>query len=103
MTDLLPSTLKRSAETWLLPAIILLTLAVFSPVLGNGFINYDDPAFVTFNPMVQNGVTLEWIRQAFLAAHESNWIPLTWISHMVDVQLFGLNPAGHHFVNLLLH
>jgi len=78
-------------------------MAVFSPVLMHDFVNFDDPGFVYANPYVQAGLTLDGIRWAFVTAHEANWIPLTWISHMLDVQLFGLKPAGHHAVNVLFH
>ena len=95
--------LTEKLASYLLPAIILLTLAVFSPVIGNDFVNYDDPPFVLVNPNIQHGLTLEAIRWAFTTGLEANWIPLSWLSHMLDVQLFGLNPAGHHGVSLLLH
>lgn len=88
-------------DAYLLPAIVLLTLAVFSPALWHDFINYDDDVFVYANPNIQSGLTLDAIRWAFTYAYD--WIPLTWISHMLDVQLFGMNPAGHHLVNVLLH
>ena len=85
---------------------VCLTLAVFltlSPVLENGFTGYDDPDYVTQNSHVSTGVTLQNIAWAFRGAHASNWHPLTWISHQLDCAFFGLNPAGHHFINLLLH
>ena len=88
---------------WLLPAIILITLAVFSTVLGNDFVNLDDPFFVYANPKVRAGVTLDAIRWAFTENCGSNWVPLAMLSHMLDVQLFGMDPIGHHFVNLLFH
>jgi len=88
---------------YLFPLIFLLTLAVFCPVLGHDFINYDDPAFIYANPYIQSGITWDAFRWAFTAGHEANWIPLSWLTHMLDVQLFGLNPAGHHAVNVLLH
>lgn len=67
------------------------------------FINFDDPDYVTNNPYVKNGLTWEGIRWAVTSGHAANWHPLTWLSHMLDVQLFGLNPYGHHLVNLLFH
>ncbi len=87
----------------LLPAIIFVTLAVFSPVLWHDFITFDDDSFVYENPYIASGLTLETIRWAFTSGHEANWIPLSMLSHAFDVQLFGLNPAGHHAFNLLLH
>ncbi|HEV2330380.1 MAG TPA: tetratricopeptide repeat protein [Verrucomicrobiae bacterium] len=83
--------------------LALLTLAVYLPVARHGFILYDDGDYVTENPMVRNGLTLAGIKWAFTTFHSANWHPITWLSHMVDCQLFGLNPAGPHCVNALLH
>src|SRR5689334_20472425 len=80
-----------------------LTLAAFWPVLHNGFVNYDDPEYVTDNPHVTTGLTAANVRWAFTAQHGGNWHPLTSISHMIDVQLFGLKSTWHHLVNLLFH
>ncbi len=99
-----PSTPRRGRLV--LPALILivLTLAAFLPVLGNGFINLDDDLSVTANPAVRAGITREGIRWAFTSlGYASNWHPLTWLSHQADVSLFGLDPAGHHLTSLLLH
>jgi tetratricopeptide (TPR) repeat protein len=79
------------------------TLAVYLPVLGLDFTNYDDPDYVTENPAVRAGLTGPGLAWAFSHFHSGNWHPLTWASHMLDCQLFGLNPAGHHFSNLLFH
>ncbi len=81
----------------------VLTLAAFFPVLGNGFVNYDDTAYVTENPQVLAGITPAGISWAFSEAHFANWHPVTWLSHMLDVQLFALNAGGHHLTSLLLH
>jgi protein O-mannosyl-transferase len=67
------------------------------------FINYDDPTYVTENIHIRNGVTTEAIRWVCTAGYAANWHPLTWMSHMLDVQLFGLNPRWHHLTNLLFH
>jgi tetratricopeptide (TPR) repeat protein len=83
--------------------LLALTAAVFWPVARNGFVPLDDPAYVTRNGMVRQGLTPATVRWAFTTFHASNWHPLTWLSHMVDVELFGLRPAGHHVVSLLLH
>jgi len=77
--------------------------ACFAPVLRNGFVGYDDPDYVTANPHVNTGLTLPNVAWAFTSAHASNWHPLTWISHQLDAQMFGLWPAGHHLTSLLLH
>ncbi len=80
------------------------TAAVYAPALRNGFVNLDDPDYVTRNPHVLAGLTGPGIRWAFGSSYpSSNWHPLTWISHMADVQLYGTNPAGHHFTSVLLH
>ena len=88
------------------PACILLLGLVawaFLPVLRNGFINFDDPEYVTANPHVQGGLTWENIRWALTTLYFGLWQPLTWVSHMVDCQCFGLRPGWHHLTNVLLH
>jgi Flp pilus assembly protein TadD len=80
------------------------TAAVYAPAMHNGFVNLDDPEYVTRNPHVLAGLTWADVRWALGSSYpSSNWHPLTWISHMLDVQLYGKNPAGHHFTNVLLH
>ena len=83
--------------------LTIATLVVFWQVSNCDFINYDDPNYVLNNDHIQNGITLEGIRWAFTTSHAENWHPLTWISHMLDVQVFGLKPQWHHLTNLLLH
>ena len=80
-----------------------LTLAVFWPVVHCGFINLDDPDYVTNNPHVLGGLTLENIGWAFRTGYRANWHPLTWLSHMADVELIGVRPGFHHLTNLLFH
>ena len=86
-------------------ALLLFALvgAVFGGALRNDFVNYDDQEYVLDNPMVNHGLTLKGIVWAFTHSYSSNWHPLTWISHMLDCQFFGLNPAGHHLTSLVLH
>ncbi|MGB9082737.1 MAG: tetratricopeptide repeat protein [Desulfuromonadaceae bacterium] len=95
------------AAKWLLPLALLLiatlTVAVYWPVLQNGFIDFDDEDYVTANMVVRQGVTFKGFIWAFTTFHAGNWHPLTWLSHMFDVQLFGLNPMGHHATSLLFH
>jgi tetratricopeptide (TPR) repeat protein len=95
------SALNRPGVVCLLLAVI--TLAVFWPVRRANFVSLDDPDYVTANPHVQQGLTRESVRWAFGAGYASNWHPLTWLSHMLDVELFGASPAGPHLVNLALH
>jgi len=87
----------------MLPLLAALVFAAFAPTLGNGFVGYDDPEYVTANPHVNTGLTLRNAAWALTVAHSSNWHPLTWISHALDCTLFGLNPAGHHGTSLVLH
>ena len=94
---------RRGQETILVLLLIAGTLALYNPATRNGFINYDDNSYITLNPQVQAGLTLDGMRWAFTTFDVSNWHPITWLSHMLDCQLFGLNPAGHHFVSILLH
>lgn len=94
---------KTTYQQYLLPQILLLTFFVYSPLLLCDFINFDDPALITDNPFVKAGLTLDGLRWAFTTGYVANWIPLSWISHMLDVQIFGMNPAGHHVVNILFH
>ena len=83
--------------------LIAATLAVYFPALRNGFVNYDDPRYIVDNSHIHSGFTWQSIRWAATAFYESNWHPLTWISHAADISLFHLNPAGHHAVNIALH
>jgi protein O-mannosyl-transferase len=84
-------------------ALIVATLATFWPVTRHSVVHYDDPMYVTENPHVTSGLTLEDLRWAMTTGYACNWHPVTWISHMLDVQLFGLRPGWHHFTSLLLH
>jgi protein O-mannosyl-transferase len=83
--------------------LVLIVLIAFEPLRHNDFISYDDIDYVTMNPHVQSGLTWQSIRWAFTTGFAANWHPLTWLSHMLDVELFGLNPVGHHIHSLLLH
>lgn len=85
-------------------ALALGTMAVYAPAMRNGFVNLDDPDYVTHNPHVLGGLTWADVHWALGSNYpSSNWHPLTWLSHMADVQVYGQNPAGHHFTNVLLH
>jgi len=83
--------------------LFLVTMGVFHQVENHQFVNYDDPAYITDNAHVQAGLSWEGVRWAFTAEDDANWFPLTWLSHMLDVELFGLNAGHHHLVSLLLH
>jgi protein O-mannosyl-transferase len=84
-------------------ALALVTAALYWPLRHHGFVNLDDGAYITTNPHVQAGLTGASVAWAFQIGYAAYWHPLTWLSHMLDCQLYGLNPAGHHFTNLLLH
>ena len=84
-------------------ALVLITLATYWRLLSSDFVNYDDNKYVTENHHVQAGLTFPGLRWAFDIGYASNWHPLTWLSHMLDCQLFGLDPRGHHLTNLLFH
>jgi len=95
--------MKVSSRLTISLVLALITLTAFWPVLHAGFLNYDDDEYVTDNPQVPAGLTIEGAKWAFTTPHSMNWHPLTWLSHMADVELFGLNPRGHHLINLLFH
>jgi len=102
MAPMATATSRRLVATLGL-ALLLVTAAVYSEVRDHEFVNYDDPAYVTDNARVRDGLTWDGVRWALGATHAANWHPLTWLSHMADVQLFGLDPGPHHLVNLLFH
>ena len=84
-------------------ALAALVVAAYSRVGGNGFVDFDDGAYVYDNPVVREGLSADGVAWAFTAAHSANWHPLTWLSHMLDVSVFGLDPGAHHWVSVLLH
>jgi tetratricopeptide (TPR) repeat protein len=83
--------------------LLLLVLLAFGRTIGHDFVNYDDNKYVYQNPHVTGGVTVEGIAWALTARHASNWHPVTWLSHMLDCQVYGLWAGGHHLTNVLLH
>ena len=83
--------------------LVGVVLIAYGAVWQFEFLNIDDDLYVTHNPHIQRGLSLDSVLWSMTAIEEANWHPLTWLSHMLDVQLFGLNPAGHHLTNLLLH
>ena len=96
--------LHLTPRTWAVAALlVLLTVAAYFPVHQFGFVQLDDPAYVTENPQVQRGLTVEGVQWAFTTGHAANWHPLTWLSHMLDVSLFGMTPGAHHVVNVVIH
>jgi protein O-mannosyl-transferase len=83
--------------------LVLLTVAAFAGVWQNGFVEVDDDEYVYTNAEVLSGLSLHGVCWAFTTFHAGNWHPLTWLSLQLDAELFGLNPAGYHITNLLLH
>jgi len=83
--------------------IAALTLAIYWQVLDYGFINFDDPTYVIENKHIRDGLTIEGVKWAFTSFYASNWHPLTWLSHMLDIEFFGMNPGMHHLSNITIH
>ncbi len=103
-----PGPASRTPNPYIVLAVcaglVVLTAIVFGATADHGFVNYDDEPYVLENPHVARGLTVEGLRWAFTQSHVSNWHPLTWLSHMADVELFGLtHPGGHHLTSVLLH
>src|SRR5262249_50401909 len=83
--------------------LIASTIAVYAPVWGYQFVEWDDPRYVSSNPIVLSGLNGSSIQWALTTSADANWFPLTWISLMFDAQLHGLHAGGYHITNLLLH
>ncbi|HZV80808.1 MAG TPA: tetratricopeptide repeat protein [Geobacteraceae bacterium] len=99
--------LTSDPARWRLPCALVLiavvTVFVYWPVLHNDFIDFDDDLYVTVNMTVRQGLSLKGFLWSLSTFHAGNWHPLTWWSHMLDVQLFDLKPMGHHATSLLIH
>ena len=91
------------AECLVITALVVLTAAVYGQVISHDFIQYDDPDYITGNPIVRGGLSWKGFLWAFTTVSAANWHPLTWVSHMLDVDLFGLKPGMHHLVNVFFH
>src|SRR2546426_425144 len=83
--------------------LVLMTAAVYSQVRHFDFVNYDDPDYVPGNSHVRAGLTAEGFAWAFRSFENANWFPVTWLSHMLDVQLYGLDSGSHHLTNVAIH
>src|SRR5688572_27854157 len=94
---------KSTRAPWFVAGLIVITLAVFANVRTFDFVSYDDPWYITSNPNVTSGLSWAGLRWALTTGYLFYWHPLTWLSHMADVQLFGLNAGGHHVTNVLWH
>src|SRR5271156_4462306 len=103
MTSQQPSPKSAVRAAVLCLVLAAMTFAVFGQTLRHEFVNYDDDDYVYDDPVVARGLTFKGVIWAFTQSHAANWHPLTWLSHMLDCQLYGLNPGGHHLTNVLLH
>ena len=83
--------------------LVVSTLVAYAPLRANGFVQYDDRTYLTENEHVQRGLTADGLAWAFNVGHAGNWHPLTWIAHMLDCQLWGLDATAHHLTSLALH
>jgi hypothetical protein len=83
--------------------LLVAVAAIYGQVLGHGFIDLDDDVYVTANPHVATGLTAPSVGWALTTFHASNWHPLTWLSHMADVALYGMSARGAHLTGVLLH
>jgi hypothetical protein len=97
------SALKIHRDVLVCLFLVIATVAVYWQVRNHEFVNFDDDGYVTENSYVQDGLTRESIIWAFTATDVANWHPLTWLSHMLDCQLYGVSPKGHHLTNVLFH
>ena len=93
----------RTRVLWICLALVALTAAVFGSTVRYDFVNYDDPTYVYEERRVSDGITIAGLKWAFTESHSANWHPLTTISHMLDVEIYGVRPFGHHLTNVLLH
>jgi Tfp pilus assembly protein PilF len=94
---------KRFAIAVTTLLLILATMLMYNPAVRGNFLSYDDPGYVTMNSHVLQGLTRSSISWAFTSSAEGNWHPVTWLSHMADVDFFKLNPTGHHLTSVFLH
>ena len=83
--------------------LIVAILISYSQVINFDFVGYDDQEYITENSIVQKGLTAEGLKWAFTTFQSANWHPLTWLSHMLDCEFYGLNPTGHHWTNVEFH
>jgi tetratricopeptide (TPR) repeat protein len=93
----------RRADLLILLGLVVMTFGIYAQVAGHQFTTLDDDWYIKENAMVNRGVTLAGLAWAFTTFYQANWHPLTWVAHMIDSQLFGMNAGGHLLVNALIH
>src|SRR5689334_5272171 len=84
-------------------ALSVITLTVYWQVMNHEFLTYDDAVNVKQNPNVTTGINKSYVLWALSSTYAGNWHPVTWLSHQVDAQLYGMNPYGHHLTNVVIH
>lgn len=94
---------QKHISIFIYVGIVVATLVAYEPIRHNYFVSYDDDLYIMKNPAVTGGITGDSIILAFTKFYAANWHPLTWLSHMLDYRLFGLNPTGHHLVSVAIH
>jgi hypothetical protein len=94
---------RVAPRSWIALLVVGAVFVVYFQVRTHDFVNFDDPIYIVENPNLQAGLSLETVTRAFSEIYELNWIPLTWISLLVDHAVFGFAPAGYHLVNVALH
>jgi tetratricopeptide (TPR) repeat protein len=95
--------MAKKGLLWVAVVLLAAVFAVYGQTAGFNFVMYDDGKYVTGNAVVKSGLTLAGVRWALTSCLDANWFPLTWLSHLLTVQLFGLNAGAHHLVNVFLH
>ena len=98
-----PTKMNKRVARWICAALVVLAVLPYLQTLGHEFVNFDDGAYVAENPLVQQGLTWSNVAWAFSTTSVGNWHPLTWLSHMLDCQIFGARAWGHHLTSVLLH
>src|SRR6478672_8394289 len=99
----LPAARAPGRRDWVPVLLLVGTIALYAQTAHFGFVNYDDPDYTTGNPHVRAGLILAGVAWAFTHSFAGNWFPLTWISHMLDVSLFGLDAGRHHLMSVVIH
>src|SRR5579863_1579796 len=94
---------KSRIDFWISLALAIAVFAIYFQVRNFAFLTYDDGEFIVNNPHIRGGLTLSSIRWAFQTGYAANWFPLTWLSYMLGVNLYGLDPGWHHLTNVFLH